>query len=366
MGKHEEEFVTIHIDGKPRQITRAAYLRTRRWEKRRAFRRALHVPFEWLGIGLGWLIFTNLPHRVLIGLCDWLSAILYTFDKRGRNRSLQNLRLVRGARPLDRTFDPDKAHYNPTRTERLIIRRAYRNMARTIGHIFWTCRAAKKRAAAVGEMAPRGKEFLAANKPAVTVSAHLGCWEILSQLAYLEGHSMLSVAKRIGTGGMTKMLMWARKSIGQEIVPADGAFRSLLAGIKSGKSLGLLVDQAVNPRDGGIWIRFFGEPLPVSAAPAFFAAKANAPIVVAWSRPVGHGHYRCEILDVIPAAAARDIWGVTQRCATDLEHIIRRHPSCWVLNYNFFRHDPTPDDLKTLEAREAKAKSAAAEGGNTP
>lgn len=359
MSKSAEELVTIHINGTTRQIPRATYLRTRRWERRRAFRRALHVPFEWLGIALGWLILTNLPHCVLIGFCDFLSAVMYIFDKRGRNRSLQNLRLVLGTGTLDPTFNADAAPYKPTRVERLIIRRAYRNMARTIGHIFWTCRAAKKRAAAVGEMAPRGKEFLATHKPAVTVSAHLGCWEILSQLAYLEGHSMLSVAKRIGTGGMTKMLMWARKSIGQEIVPADGAFRLLLAGIKSGKSLGLLVDQAVSPRDGGLWIRFLGQPLPVSAAPAFFAAKANAPIVVAWSRPIGRGHYRCEILDEIPASAARDIWGVTQRCATDLEHIIRRHPSCWVLNYNFFRHDPTPDDLKTLEAREAKAKSAA-------
>ncbi len=361
MEKTSRKMVTVHYKGKTFQVPRELYRREKIFRAKKAIKNAILFPFEWLGIGLGWLVLTNLPHRALIGLCDFLSAVMYAFDKRGKNRSLENLRLVRGAGKVPRKVDLDKAAYKPTREEQLIIRRAYRNMARTIGHIFWTCRAAKKRAAKVGEMSANGKKFLAENKPAVTVSAHLGCWEILSQLAYLEGHSMLSVAKRIGTGGMTRMLMWARKSIGQEIVPADGAFRSLLAGIKAGKSLGLLVDQAVNPRDGGLWIRFLGLPLPVSAAPAFFAAKANAPIIVAWSRPVGVGHYRCELIDEIPAGEARDIWGATQRCAADLERVIRRHPSCWVLNYNFFRYVPSADDLKTLEAREAKARGGAKE-----
>lgn len=325
-----------------------------RWKWRKA-RRALQRPFEWLGIGFGWLVLTNLPHRVLMSLCDILSSVMYVFDHRGRCRSLENLRIVRGnctGTEGTYAFDPDKATYNPTRAERLVIRRAYRNMARTIGHIFWTCRKAKERVASVGEMSEEAKAFLRQNRPAVTVSAHLGCWEILSQLAYLEGHSMMSVAKKIGTNGMTRMLMKARKSIGQEIVAADGAFRPLMKGIKEGKSLGLLVDQTVDPDRGGLWIRFLGRPLPVSAAPAFFAAKAKAPIAVAWSRPLRNGRYRCEVVDVIAPEEARDVWGTTQRCARDLERIIRRHPSCWVLNYNFYNNCITDEELATLETRE--------------
>lgn len=323
----------------------------------RKCRRVLIRPFEWLGIGLGWLILTNLPHRALMGLCDFMSAVMYVFDHRGRCRSLENLRIVRGTcKGTEGTtaFDPDRAKYLPSRQERLIIRRSYRNMARTIGHIFWTCRKAKERAASVGEMSEEGKAFLRANHPAVTVSAHLGCWEILSQLAYLEGHQMMSVAKRIGTDGMTQMLMKARKSIGQEIVPADGAFRPLMKGIREGRSLGLLVDQKVDPENGGVWIRFMGRPLPVSAAPAFFSAKARVPIAVAWSRPLRGGRYRCEVIDIIQPEEARDMWGTTQRCAHDLERVIRRHPSCWVLNYNYYREPVTEEVLQELAKREAK------------
>ena len=163
---------------------------------------------------------------------------------------------------------------------------------------------------------------------------------------------MMSVAKGIGTGGMTALLMKARRSIGQEIVPAEGAFKPLLQGLRDGKSLGLLVDQSVSPKRGGIWVRFLGLPIAVSAAPAFFAAKGKAPIVVAWARPLPDGRYSCEVVDTIAADAARDIWGTTQRIATDLERIVRRHPSCWVMNYNFFSNRPKPEDLATLAERE--------------
>ena len=307
---------------------------------KRAFRR----PFEWLGIGLGLLVFSNLSRKWMLRVCDFVSAVMYRFDKKGRCRSLANLRVVLGKIKSEGIVRPEKV-YNPSSAEEKIIRRSYRNMARTVGHAFWTSRNAIERVKSAGEMSVAGKRFLAENNPAVTVSGHIGCWEILSQLALLEGHKMMSVAKDIGTGGMTKLLMKARTSIGQEIVHADGAFRPLMQGLKEGKSLGLLVDQVVKPKDGGVWVKFFGVPIPVSAAPAFFSAKGKAPIVVAWSRPLKDGRYRCEIVATYKPEEARDIRGMTQRCISDLERVIRRHPSAWVLNYRYFRKLPPEGEV---------------------
>ena len=302
--------------------------------------RMLRLPFEWLGIALGFLSISFLTRRGLLRLCDFISAVMYFFDRRGRRSAMENLTVMYG---------------KPPRNAEKIVRRSYRNMARTVGYAFWTCIRARRRAKASGEMCEAARRFLAENSPAVTVSGHIGCWEILSQLAFLEGHEMMSVAKDIGSKGMTSLLMKARKSIGQEIVHADGAFRPLMAGIKSGKSLGLLVDQPVDPRDGGMWVRFFGRPVPVSAAPAFFAAKGKAPIIMAWSRPLRDGRWRCESIATYPCEEARDIWRMTQRCIRDLEGVIRRHPSCWVLNYRYFRKERkfTDEDRRQLEEREA-------------
>lgn len=312
--------------------------------RRKRVKRALMAPFEWVGIGLGVLVLSSLPHRAMLAVCDVAASVMYLFDRRGRRRSLETLHVVLGRRrgaEGTADFDVDRAPYDPIPREAAVIRGSYRNMARTVGHAFWTCRGALRKVQSVGVMSEEGRAFLRANRPAVTVSGHVGCWEILSQLAFLEGHRMMSVAKDVGTRGMTRLLMKARRSIGQEIVPAEGAFKPLMAGIRAGKSLGLLVDQTVPPDRGGVWVRFCGLPLPVSAAPAFFAAKAKAPIVVAWSRPLKDGRYRCEIVDVIPPEAARDVRAATQRCASDIERVVRRHPSKWVLNYNYFR-EPAP------------------------
>lgn len=310
---------------------------------RKQIKHALRRPFEWSGIMLGLMVFATLPRRALLHLCDFVSAVFYRFDTKGRRYATANLDCIFGSR------------LTPRRRE-LILKRSYRSMVRSVGHAFWTCRRAVARVKAAGEMSDAGRAFLAANRPAVTVSGHIGCWEILSQLAFLEGHRMMSVAKNIGSSAMTRLLMRARRSIGQEIVPADGAFKLLMQGLKDGKSLGLLVDQKVSPKAGGVWIRFFGRPMPVSAAPAFFAAKAKTPIVVAWSRPLKDGRYRCEIVHTYSPQAARDIWGLTQAIAHDLERIIRRHPSCWVLNYAYYKKKPTAGELAELAKREAAAR----------
>ena len=329
--------------------------------KTRKLKSKLLMPFEWAGIALALCIIPRLSRCALYGLCDGLSRVMYVFDRRGKRRALRNLRIVRRHEPLvcieqiygEVMFDPDRAPYDPTAAEERIIRRSYRNMARAVGYAFWTIRRARERCAETGEMDARGKAFLAANRAAVTVSGHIGCWEILSQLVFLADHEVLSVAKDIGSDGMTRLLMRVRKSIGQEIVPAEGAFKPLMMGIRAGKSLGLLVDQSVSPKRGGVWVRFLGRPIPVSAAPAFFAAKGKVPIAVAWSRPLKDGRYRCETVDVITSEEARDIRSCTQRIATDLERIVCRHPSCWILNYNYFSTMPTPKDLATLINRVA-------------
>lgn len=328
--------------------------------KLKRVRRQLLIPVEWLGIALGLCLIPWLPRRWLFAFCDFLSAAMYCFDRRGKRRALENLHIIRGncvGSEGTRAFNPNRAPYRPSVAEAKIIRRSYRNMTRSVGYAFWTLVRAKARCAATGEMALDAKTFLKTNRPAVTVSGHLGCWEILSQLAFLEGHRMMSVAKDIGTSGMTRLLMAARRSIGQEIVSAEGAFKPLMAGIRAGKSLGLLVDQKVAPEKGGVWVRFLGKPMPVSAAPAFFAAKAKAAIVVAWSHPLKDGRYRCEMLDTIMPDEARDVWKTTQRCARDIERIIRRHPSCWILSYNYFRQDPTPAELSQLDERTEGQKS---------
>ena len=40
----------------------------------------------------------------------------------------------------------------------------------------------------------------------------------------------------------------------------------------------------------------------------------------------------------------------------DLERVMRRHPSCWVMNYDFFKFYPKPKEKAELEDRERGGK----------
>ena len=81
-------------------------------------------------------------------------------------------------------------------------------------------------------------------------------------------------------------------------------------------------------------------------------------MAVAWSRPLHDGRYRCEIVATYSAQEAREVWRQTQLCMRDLEAVIRRHPSCWVLNYRYFRKVPSPDELAQLKSREGEMVAA--------
>ena len=65
----------------------------------RRLKRALRRPFEWLGIGLGYLVFTNLTHKGMLRVCDFVSAVMYRFDRKGRDNAHFNLgaKLDRGS-----------------------------------------------------------------------------------------------------------------------------------------------------------------------------------------------------------------------------------------------------------------------------
>ena len=128
-------------------------------QKLKKIKRAVRRPFEWLGIGIGILVFSNLPRRWMLGLCDFISAVMYRFDRAGRRLSLANLRVIKGTLKPEGIVRP-VAKYDPTPAEEKIIRRSYRNMARTVGHAFWTGRNAIKRVKAAGEMSEAGKRFL--------------------------------------------------------------------------------------------------------------------------------------------------------------------------------------------------------------
>ena len=287
--------------------------------------RTLRRPFEWFGIWLALAIIPPLPLAGILKLSRQVADCAYLFDRRGKAVARANLRLMFGAR------------MTPCR-ERALIRRSYRNMARVLANVFWMSRDTRARLADQVTFDPRVLESLRRHQPAVTVSAHLGNWEILSQACVANGIPMMSIAKQIGSPEMTAHLIRLRSTIGQQLVPAEGALRPLLSALRHGTSIGLLIDQHTPVREGGAWVTLFGVPAGISMAPAALARKCRVPIVFAWSRPLKDGRYRIEPGQVFLPDPQVDDAERAQQLANAFERVIRRHPSLWCLNYRRWRY----------------------------
>ena len=300
-------------------------------KKFKIYYRNVRRPVEWFLVWLAQVIIPPLSLNELLRLSNWLADIVYTFDRQGKAVASANLRLMFGKR------------MTATR-ERAITRRSYRNMARVLVNIFWISRDTLARIKGQVLFSPVVLDALRANLPAITVSAHFGNWEILSQASVANGIPMISVAKMVGSPEMTERLTRLRSTIGQQVVPADGALRHLLHALKHGVSVGLLVDQHTHVSDGGTWVRFFGVPAGISLTPAALSRKCGVPIIFAWSRPLKDGRYRIEPGELFPPDPLIDDDTRTQQLALAFERVIRKHPSFWCLNYRRWKYLLPGDD----------------------
>ena len=302
-------------------------------EKKRIkdYYRILRKPLEWFFIWLGQNIIPPLSLAGMLHLARWLADTVYTFDYRGKAVASANLRLMFGTRMT-------------VKRERMITRRAYRNMARVLINIFWISRDTRARIQDQVTFSPLVLDMLRANLPAIAVSAHFGNWELLSQACVAQAIPMMSVAKMIGSQEMTERLTRLRATIGQQIVPADGALRHLIHALKHGTSIGLLIDQHTHVWEGGTWVTLFGVPAGISLTPAALSRKLDVPIIFAWSRPLSDGRYRIEPGELFLPQPPVDDHTRTQQLAAAFERVIRKHPSFWCLNYRRWRYILPEDD----------------------
>ena len=333
--------------------------------KIKRFYRWLRRPFEW---ALVWTAYATIPFlskSAVLRLARCIAAISYRFDRQGKAIAHANLQIMFSQR------------ISPWR-EKQLVRRVYRNLAYVLVNVFWMSRHTRARMADTVAFAPCVLTALRQHLPAITVSAHLGNWEILSQACVMHDIPMMSIAKMLGSPKMTAHLTRLRSTIGQQIVPNDGALRQLIQALKNGTSIGLLIDQHVQPWEGGTWVNFFDRPIGVALTPAILARKYATPIVFAWSRPLKNGRYRIELGEIFTPDPTIDDHLRTQQIIAAFEKVIRRHPSLWCLNYRRWRHilpheDParypfyaqpfTPDDynahtLRTAEPQKSRSTAA--------
>lgn len=243
---------------------------------------------------------------------------------------LPRLRRV-GMQNLARAF-PEKSVAERKR----ILRGVYRSLGRLLSEVakFPDYTPENVRRVAVDD----GLEhYLAARKRGKGVlfmTAHLGGWEIGSFVQSLHGYWLNIVARRLDNPLLERWVRTRRELHGNRMHDKDEYARGLLAAMKRGETVGVLMDTNMTPPQGA-FVNFFGTPACTAVGVARVAMRTGAAVVPAftiWDEQLGR--YRMHIEPAIPIVCTgddeADAIANTQNYTAAIERAVRSNPEQWL------------------------------------
>ncbi|OGV63898.1 MAG: hypothetical protein A2498_05895 [Lentisphaerae bacterium RIFOXYC12_FULL_60_16] len=273
----------------------------------------------------GALVMVTLPRPVILYLSRVAGALVYRFAHGLRRVGEANLNLVFG----DTVSRAQREAW---------LRESFQTFARTMLDLVWFRLRTRSRLRRWVEtddsldVLDRG--------PVIIVTAHFGNWELISLLSGLRGHRCLSVAASTFNPVINYVLRKLRMGSGSDTVPRRGALRALIRRVREGGNIGMVADQNVLPRDGGIFQPIFGVPALVTKAPATLSTRCNLAVVPVFCRPLPDGRYCMYASDPVLPGSDQD--AMTRKIGLLLEREIRHYPGFWLWSYKRW-HYRLPD-----------------------
>jgi lauroyl/myristoyl acyltransferase len=289
----------------------------------RKFRR----PFETTAFRIALILIPLLPRKAVLALAYISGALGMRFDRSGCRIGRANLSVAFG-------------NTKTSAETNQILKESYITMARTFLDIIWFGRHTKKRLNRYVEIAESAKPAFC-KKNQIFITAHFGNWELLGLIMAMKGFPLHSIAMPVKNPTVDRLLTRQRQVNGQQIIPREGALRKLLNVLRNDGKAAFLVDQNTPEKQGGIWVKFFGLPVPITPAPAALATKTASEIFIGFCKPLSNGHYHVYATDRINPnedGEKETVQQVTQQVLSIIEREIRSHPGNWLWTYKRWKY----------------------------
>jgi KDO2-lipid IV(A) lauroyltransferase len=174
----------------------------------------------------------------------------------------------------------------------------------------------------------------ARGKGVLIVTGHLGAWEISSFYHSLIGHPMGMVIRRLDNRRLDAFVNAIRCLHGNQVIHKDDFGRGLLTAMRSGQTVGILMDTNMTPPQGE-FVDFFGIQACTATGLAHIARKTGAAVLpgfMLWEPAERRYvlHFGPEIQIPQTESVASDILEGTERCTQAIESWIRRYPDQWL------------------------------------
>lgn len=302
----------------------------------KALWRKIRAPFEYVPLRMVIELTGFLPYSSLEFLAGWMARLI---ELSPRRRRLVQTNL--------RTAFPEWTEQQVSE----VAAQVWKNIMRTALEVLWFIRRPEelRQAVPLDALVEKGV-FDDARGPLIFLTPHLGNWELGAQGVAAASGRLCAVARPVRNPWLAALLERTRCRHGMELIPPRGAVRGSLRALRDGKTLGMLIDQNIRPRRGGVFVDFFGLPVPTSRMAASLARRLDAEVLCG-ALIRGENGFQFEIaeLDRPPSSYCDDI-ELTGDLLRLNEKLIRRHPEQYAWSYERWRYVP-PDASPELRRR---------------
>ncbi|MEK6280608.1 MAG: lysophospholipid acyltransferase family protein [Acidobacteriota bacterium] len=174
----------------------------------------------------------------------------------------------------------------------------------------------------------------AQGRSVILFTGHVGAWELSSFGLSLRGHPLSFLVRRLDNPKVEERIDQVRTRFGNQSVDKRGAARPMLKILRTGGTLGLLVD--LNTLDDeAIFVDFFGVPASTTFMLAKIALRTDAvvlPIFAPWDEKLG----KFVVHTLPPISIERtgdeqeDVRRLTAELSKTVENYIRLYPEQWL------------------------------------
>jgi KDO2-lipid IV(A) lauroyltransferase len=174
----------------------------------------------------------------------------------------------------------------------------------------------------------------ARGKGVLFLTAHFGGWELSAFAHSLHGHWLHIVMRPMDNPYLNRLIERYRTMHGNKTVAKDDFVRGLLAAMKAGETVGILMDTNMTPPQG-VFVDFFGIPACTAGGLARIALRTDAAVVpgfTIWDQALGKYRLRFDpaVELVRTGDLEADIVANTQKFTGIIEDYVRKYPDQWL------------------------------------
>jgi Kdo2-lipid IVA lauroyltransferase/acyltransferase len=253
-----------------------------------------------------------------------LGNLMYTLDRKHRDRAMENLRHAFPEMP-----DTRRA---------VLARRSMQHLVMLAVETLFTTRLVHLETWAGYCELENFREvlqlLLRRNQSVIMLTGHYGNWEILGYVLATLGFNTTSIARPLDNPYVNQWLLGVREKKGQRILAKKGATSEVTQVLDAGGALSLIADQDAGKK--GIFVEFFGRPACTYKSIGLLAMQYQAPIVVGFARRIGEFKFKVGVAEIIHPQdwSEQDdpLRYITQRYTKAIETFVRQDPEqyLWV------------------------------------